>query len=193
MKFSNTDGLNSSTTSPSCKPKPANQMMTTMIFSKKIRRKIPNRKNFKTSNLVSVNKLIPRVEEDSNPRRNLKRELNVPRYLGDYVTKVEDENDQALININYCYKATCNVPRTNREATNPPKTHHWKSKNQPTVTLSTCKAYYITFAKATQESLYLTQLLNELDPLQRYTPVKIFGNNQGAIALSRDPNPPTKL
>ena len=57
---------------------------------------------------LSANKQT-NTEEDSYTRRYSKRERNVLRYLEDYVTKVENENDQALFNIDYCYKATCNV------------------------------------------------------------------------------------
>ena len=35
----------------------------------------------------------------------------------DCVTKAGNENDLALINVNYCNKVTCNVPRTNMEDT----------------------------------------------------------------------------
>ena len=46
---------------------------------------------------------------------------------------------------------------------------------------------HMALAKTTQESLYLIQLLNGMDPQQRYEPAKILGDNQGAIALSKDP------
>ena len=58
-----------------------------------------------------------------------------------------------------------------------------KSKKQPTVALSTCESGYIGLAKTTRESLYLIQLLNGMDPQQRYEPAKILRDNQGAIAL----------
>ena len=45
----------------------------------------------------------------------------------------------------------------------------------------------MALAKARQESLYLIQLLNGMDPQQRYEPAKILGDNQGLIGLSRDP------
>ena len=63
---------------------------------------------------------------------------------------------------------------------NSPKAHHRKSKKQPIDALSICKAEYIALAKATQENLYLTKLLNEMDPLKEYAPVKIFGDNLSA-------------
>lgn len=63
----------------------------------------------------------------------------------------------------------------------------WKSKKQPTVALSTCKAEYMAQAATTQESLYLVQLLNGMDSECQYEPVKIFEDNQGAIALSKNP------
>ena len=40
----------------------------------------------------------------------------------------------------------------------------WKSKRQPIVTLSTCESEYMALAKTTQESLYLIQILNGIDP-----------------------------
>ena len=45
----------------------------------------------------------------------------------------------------------------------------------------------MALAKTTQESLYLIQLLNGMDPQQRYEPAETLGDNQGAIALSKDP------
>lgn len=62
----------------------------------------------------------------------------------------------------------------------------WKSKKQPTVALSTCEAEYIGLATTTQESMYLTQLLNGMDN-KVYSCTKIHGDNQGAIALSKNP------
>ncbi|XP_033095926.1 secreted RxLR effector protein 161-like [Anneissia japonica] len=53
----------------------------------------------------------------------------------------------------------------------------WKSRKQPSVALSTCEAEYMGLAAATQESLYLTQLLNGMDK-KGYNCTKIFGNNQ---------------
>ena len=44
----------------------------------------------------------------------------------------------------------------------------------------------MALSETTQESLYLIQLLNGMDPQQRYEPAKILGGNQGAIALSKD-------
>ena len=63
----------------------------------------------------------------------------------------------------------------------------WKSKKQPTVALSTYESEYMALAKTTQENLCLIQLLNGMDPQQRYEPAKILGDNQGAITLSKDP------
>lgn len=40
---------------------------------------------------------------------------------------------------------------------------------------------------ATQEDFYLVQLLNGIDDECDYVPVTIFGDNQGAIALSKNP------
>ena len=48
-----------------------------------------------------------------------------PEYLNDYITNSEDDSDHALINFDYCYKATCNIPRTYREAIDSADAHSW--------------------------------------------------------------------
>ena len=63
----------------------------------------------------------------------------------------------------------------------------WKSRKQPTVALSTCEAEYIALAATIQEGLYLIQLLNEMDKGCQYGFAKIFEDNQGTIALSKNP------
>ena len=62
----------------------------------------------------------------------------------------------------------------------------WKSRKQPTVALSTCEAEYVSLAATTQESLYLMQLLNSMDN-KTYKCAKVLEDNQGAIALSKNP------
>ena len=61
----------------------------------------------------------------------------------------------------------------------------WKSKKQRTVALSSCEAEYIALAATIQEALYLAQLLAKI--IQIATPVQIYEDNQGTIALSKDP------
>jgi len=63
----------------------------------------------------------------------------------------------------------------------------WKSRKQPTVALSSCEAEYMALAATTQESLFLTQLLHDIDRDCQYEPVTIFDDNQGAIALVENP------
>lgn len=63
----------------------------------------------------------------------------------------------------------------------------WKTRKQATVALSTCEAEYMAMAATAQESLYLSQLLNGMDSEKQYSPVTIFADNQGAIALSKNP------
>lgn len=63
----------------------------------------------------------------------------------------------------------------------------WKSKKQRTVALSTCEAGYMALSATVQESMYLVQLLSAMDNGCDYVPVMIFEDNQGAIALSKNP------
>jgi len=76
----------------------------------------------------------------------------------------------------YCFSLTQNGPLIS-----------WKSKKQSTVALSTCEAEYMALAAATQESMYLVQLLNGMESGCLFEPVQIFEDNQGAIALSKNP------
>lgn len=62
----------------------------------------------------------------------------------------------------------------------------WKTKRQPTVALSTCEAEYMALAATLQECLYLMQLLQGIDG-QKYAPPKVYEDNQGAIALAKNP------
>ena len=64
----------------------------------------------------------------------------------------------------------------------------WKSKRQQSVALSSCEAEYMALASATQEALYLIQLLKEVDPnYDPSKPVVINEDNQSAIALVNNP------
>ena len=69
----------------------------------------------------------------------------------------------------------------------------WSSKRQSTVALSTCEAEYIGQTQATKEAMWLQGLLQQLalpgDNNPNATPhtVVIYGDNQGAIALAKNP------
>ena len=90
----------------------------------------------------------------------------------DWASSVEDRRSTT----GYCFSLTKQGPATS-----------WKSKKQATVALSTCEAEYNGMANTTQESMYnLTQLLNGMDN-KVYSCTKIHGDNQGAIALSKNP------
>ena len=63
----------------------------------------------------------------------------------------------------------------------------WKSRKQPIVALSSCEAEYVVLASAVQESLYLRQLMKDIDRKGHYDSVLIFEDNQGTIALANNP------
>lgn len=62
----------------------------------------------------------------------------------------------------------------------------WKTRKQPTVALSTCEAEYMALGATTQEALYLLQFLNSILS-EKLTCAYIKGDNQGAIALCKNP------
>ena len=66
----------------------------------------------------------------------------------------------------------------------------WSSKRQQTVSLSTCQAEYQAQTAGAKEAVWLRSLLHEiLQPVDDEAPYAtiIYGDNQGAIALAKDP------
>jgi hypothetical protein len=71
----------------------------------------------------------------------------------------------------------------------------WQSKRQSAVALSSCEAEYMGQTQATREAIWLRRLLQELmQQDERPLATIIFGDNQGALALARNPqfHPRTK-
>ena len=62
----------------------------------------------------------------------------------------------------------------------------WLSHKQATVALSTAEAEYIALSSAIQEAIWLCQLMNDLK-LKVEAPIEILEDNQGAIALAKNP------
>ena len=69
----------------------------------------------------------------------------------------------------------------------------WRSKKQSVVALSSTEAEYIALCEAAQETTWLRHLLHDIG-LQQVEPTTIFEDNQGSIALARNPkdHPRTK-
>jgi len=63
----------------------------------------------------------------------------------------------------------------------------WSSKRQPTVALSSTEAEYMGQTQATKEAIWLRRLLKELHAQDSIAATTIFGDNQGAIALAKNP------
>ena len=62
----------------------------------------------------------------------------------------------------------------------------WSSKKQKCVALSTAEAEYVALSSASQESIWLRQLMTELgNPLE--VPTLIFEDNKAAIAMTNNP------
>ena len=62
----------------------------------------------------------------------------------------------------------------------------WLSQKQSTVALSTAEAEYIALGSATQEAIWLRQLLVDLK-VNISTPLEILEDNQGTIAMAKNP------
>jgi hypothetical protein len=69
----------------------------------------------------------------------------------------------------------------------------WSSKLQTSPALSSTEAEYMACTRAAQEAIWLRQLLEELG-FPQSAPTTILGDNQGAIALAKNPanHPRTK-
>ena len=62
----------------------------------------------------------------------------------------------------------------------------WRSKKQNIVALSSCEAEYIAMTSAVQEAKFLSMLLSDMN-IKLVNPVKLYVDNQGAIALAKNP------
>lgn len=83
----------------------------------------------------------------------------------DWASSMEDRRSTT----GYCFSLTKQGPAIS-----------WKTRKQPTVALSTCEAEYIGLANNTQESIYLTRLLNGMDN-KVHSCAEIYGDDQGIV------------
>ena len=67
----------------------------------------------------------------------------------------------------------------------------WKSKKQPTVSLSSTEAEYKALSDLFKEGLWLKNLLSELQ-IRQNAPLDIYVDNEGAEALSKIPEHHTR-
>ncbi|KAG3230861.1 hypothetical protein PI124_g24042 [Phytophthora idaei] len=63
----------------------------------------------------------------------------------------------------------------------------WGSKKQRTVALSSTEAEYMALSEATQEAVWLKVFLCELGEMASDEAIKIYEDNQGSIALAKNP------
>uniref|UniRef100_A0AAV1UAD0 Uncharacterized protein n=1 Tax=Peronospora matthiolae TaxID=2874970 RepID=A0AAV1UAD0_9STRA len=63
----------------------------------------------------------------------------------------------------------------------------WRRKKQRTVALSSTEAEYMALSEATQEAVWLRVFLCELGEMTSNQAVKIFEDDQGSIALAKNP------
>ena len=63
----------------------------------------------------------------------------------------------------------------------------WRSKKQRTVALSSTEAEYMALSEATQEAVWLKVFLCELGETSSDEAIKIYEDNQGSIALAKNP------
>uniref|UniRef100_A0AAV1VMN5 Polyprotein n=1 Tax=Peronospora matthiolae TaxID=2874970 RepID=A0AAV1VMN5_9STRA len=63
----------------------------------------------------------------------------------------------------------------------------WRSKKQRTVALSSTEAEYMALTEATQEAVWLKAFLCEIGEMKNDEAVKIYKDDQGSIALAKNP------
>ena len=63
----------------------------------------------------------------------------------------------------------------------------WNTKRQASTALSTCEAEYMALSAATQEAVYLARIFTSFMNIESEVTVKMFCDNQGAIALTKNP------
>lgn len=61
----------------------------------------------------------------------------------------------------------------------------WSSKRQATVAMSTVEAEYVSLARASQQGVWMSSFLSEID-LDQDGPVTLYGDNEGANSLTEN-------
>ena len=67
--------------------------------------------------------------------------------------------------------------------------HGGKSQKQRCVALSTAEAEYVAMYSATQEAMWLRQLIAEITS-SKETPILVYEDNQSGIAIAKKPTIP---
>ena len=62
----------------------------------------------------------------------------------------------------------------------------WKSRKQPTVSLSSTEAEYKSICDTTKELMWIKTLLKKIFNMKNLTPITVFEDNQGAIDLAKN-------
>ena len=106
--------------------------------------------------------------------------------MNDYIGNAEDDSDLVLINTNYSYRATCNIPHTYEEVITFSKAHCWIEAMQEEIEfLKENNVFELTHLLEGKKTVSNKWVYSTKE--NREEPVKLLGNNQVAIALSRDP------
>ncbi|GKE22205.1 hypothetical protein Tco_1433717 [Tanacetum coccineum] len=64
----------------------------------------------------------------------------------------------------------------------------WKSSKQDTVAYSTCASEYITTCEASKEAIWMKNFIGDLGVVPTVQdPIKIFCDNESAVALTKEP------
>ena len=121
-----------------------------------------------------IHQVLRYIKGTTDHKLTFRKSSNGPELIGHSDSDWASSKDDRKSTTGYCFTLNSNGPVL-----------AWKSRKQPTVALSSCEAEYMALTNATQEAMFLRNLLTDFG-INVTLPILIRGDNLGSLDLVRN-------